>query len=87
MAHLVAQRARPVKFPGFASGRAVHRDHLPEGHTERTETRHTQRAHREVLMIRIHLDLHRAVQLHVVLRLVGRDGLSQHIVDVRIQQF
>ncbi len=60
VAHLVTQRARPVKVTGLAPRRTVHGEHVPKGHAERPETRHSQGPDREVLVIRVNLHLHGA---------------------------
>ena len=66
--------------------RAVHGHHVTERHTERPQTRHAQSAHREILVIRINLHLHRAGQFHPILLLVRGNRTFQLRQKVGIQQ-
>ena len=77
--HLVPQRVGPVERAGLASRRAVHGDDGSERHTERAETGHALGADGEVVVVRVHLDLHRTRQRHLVLlRVGGRWRASAH---------
>ena len=86
VAHLVPQRAGPVKIAGLAAGRAVHGDHFAEGDAQRAQAGHAQRAHGKVFVVGIDLHLHRARQLHFVFLLVGGDGALQHFFEIGMQQ-
>ena len=82
---LVPQRARPVERSRLASRRTVHRDHRAKRDAERAKARHPERPHREVLVIRIDLDLHRFLQRRRVLLPVGREGRLEQRLDIRPQ--
>src|ERR1035438_9868699 len=54
VAHFVPQRGRPMEGPGLASRGAVHGHGVAERHAQRAQSRHAERAHREILVIRVH---------------------------------
>ena len=77
VAHLVPQRAGPVKSPGLRPDGLSIATTSPNVTPKRAQSRHAQRAHGEVFMIRIDFHLHRPRQLHLVFLLVGGDGALQ----------
>ena len=74
VAHFVPHRAGPMEAAGGTSGGAVHRDHMSERYAESAQAGHAHCANSEIFVIGINLHLHRSIQLHLVLLLVGSDG-------------
>src|SRR5277367_2986025 len=71
MAELMPHRSGPMKRAWRSSRGAVHGNDVLEGHTERAQAGHAHGSHREVLMIRIDLELNRARKLELVLLFIG----------------
>ena len=57
--HLMPHRRAPVEVPRPAPRRAIHRHHVAKRHPQRPQPRHPHRPHRKVLVVRVHLQLHR----------------------------
>ncbi len=56
MRHLVPQRAAPVEVTALAARRAVHGDHIAEGHAQQADARQACGAHGEIIVVGIDLD-------------------------------
>ena len=69
MGYLVPQRRHPVEVARRAGARRVERDHLAEARAQGADhAGQTQRAHREVVVVRKYLDEDWGLQRHLVLR-------------------
>jgi hypothetical protein len=64
--HLVPQRAAPMKVAARASRWTVHRDDVPECHTEQANAGKCGHAYGEVIVIGVQLDGHRLARLETV---------------------
>ena len=86
VAHLMPERAAPIKVAGLAARGAVHGDDLAKGHAQGAEAGHSHGANREVLVVGVDFHLHGARKLHLVFLLVRGHAAFQLRFKIGAQQ-
>ena len=86
VAHLVPECTAPVKVARLARRRAIHSHYLSKSDSERAQSRHTHGSYCKILMVGIHLNLHRPRELGLVFLVIRGDDPLQLSFKVRMQQ-